>query len=344
VGSPAATYKIKCVLDASGTAACSDVGQVSASDLARGSTQGTLTGLTPGKAYTCFVIAYNSLAQLNGVCSVGASITLTYATGTTCGDYDAAAVSSQPFTNAMCSTGKEYDSSKSGVSIAGDAEAAAIGKCCKVCVACGCACWCAEVRNGHPVSWWLLQDWAKHTQLMPTNKVSCCAYAARSLSLAPLAATSMALQQARCLLPTPCAARAKSMTPVKHLPRLPAMPRQPQLANAARCVWYVDLCVYAFALAKSRNRHPVSWWLLQDWAKHTLLTISDTFSCCAYAARSLSLAPPAATTMALQQARCLLPTPCAARARITTPVKHLPRLPAMPRQPRSANAARCVCL
>lgn len=58
---------------------------------------------------------------------------LQFASSTTCGDYDPASGVAVPFTTAMCGVGKEYDAATSATAIAGDGEATAITKCCKVC-------------------------------------------------------------------------------------------------------------------------------------------------------------------------------------------------------------------
>jgi hypothetical protein len=55
-----------------------------------------------------------------------------YVTGATCGDYDAGAGSTVPFTDAMCGLAKVYDTTQAATSIAGNSESAAVTACCKV--------------------------------------------------------------------------------------------------------------------------------------------------------------------------------------------------------------------
>jgi hypothetical protein len=63
-GNPTETYTVKCVVEDGGTS-CTQAGE-NVTDIARGTQEGTVTGLTPNTAYHCYVIASNSV---DDVCS-----------------------------------------------------------------------------------------------------------------------------------------------------------------------------------------------------------------------------------------------------------------------------------
>jgi len=70
---PEETYTIKCTDDVSVTDCLSTNGTVQETGIARGAQAGTLTGLTDGDEYKCWVIAVNSV---DSVCSAPVQYTL----------------------------------------------------------------------------------------------------------------------------------------------------------------------------------------------------------------------------------------------------------------------------
>lgn len=88
------------------------------------------------RSHFCVALAHeNEKAQHTFVAHICMrTLRAQFATNTTCGDYDPAAGTAVPFTTAMCGAGKEYDSTKASTAIAGNAESAAVTKCCKVCI------------------------------------------------------------------------------------------------------------------------------------------------------------------------------------------------------------------
>jgi hypothetical protein len=72
-GIPEETYTIKCTDDVSVTDCLSTNGTVQETGIARGAQAGTLTGLTDGDEYKCWVIAVNSV---DSVCSAPVQYTL----------------------------------------------------------------------------------------------------------------------------------------------------------------------------------------------------------------------------------------------------------------------------
>ena len=77
-GIPEETYTIKCTDDVSVTDCLSTNGTVQETGIARGAQAGTLTGLTDGDEYKCWVIAVNSV---DSVCSAPVQYTLPLAPG-----------------------------------------------------------------------------------------------------------------------------------------------------------------------------------------------------------------------------------------------------------------------